>query len=41
MLDEQGEVLQTKTNDANGKIYFDAIDYDQAGTYKYTIREVV
>ena len=40
-MDEQGEVLQTKTNDANGKIYFDAIDYDQAGTYKYTIREVV
>ncbi len=40
LLDEQGEVLQTKTNDANGKIYFDAIDYDQAGTYKYTIREV-
>ncbi|WP_260663680.1 Spy0128 family protein [Enterococcus casseliflavus] len=35
LLDEQGEVLQTKTNDANGKIYFDAIDYDQAGTYKY------
>ncbi|MBK0071103.1 SpaA isopeptide-forming pilin-related protein, partial [Enterococcus sp. S53] len=29
-----------KSNDANGKIYFDAIDYDQAGTYKYTIREV-
>nr|WP_308666696.1 FctA domain-containing protein [Enterococcus innesii] len=40
LLDEQGEVLQTKTNDANGKIYFDAIDYDQTGTYKYTIREV-
>ncbi|MBW9324076.1 LPXTG cell wall anchor domain-containing protein [Enterococcus casseliflavus] len=40
LLDEQGEVLQTKTNDANGKIYFDAIDYDQVGTYKYTIREV-
>ncbi len=40
LLDEQGEVLQTKSNDANGKIYFDAIDYDQAGTYKYTIREV-
>jgi len=40
LLDEQGEVIQTKSNDANGKIYFDAIDYDQAGTYKYTIREV-
>ena len=33
-------MLQTKSNDANGEIYFDSIDYDQAGTYKYTIREV-
>lgn len=37
---KEGGVLQTKSNDANGKIYFDAINYDQAGTYKYTIREV-
>jgi pilin isopeptide linkage protein/LPXTG-motif cell wall-anchored protein len=41
LVDEQGTVLQTKTNDATGKIYFDAIEYDEAGTYNYTIQEVI
>ncbi|MDH6365125.1 pilin isopeptide linkage protein/LPXTG-motif cell wall-anchored protein [Enterococcus sp. PF1-24] len=40
LVDGEGNVLQTKTNDANGKIYFDAINYDVAGSYQYTIREV-
>ncbi|MBW9325283.1 LPXTG cell wall anchor domain-containing protein [Enterococcus casseliflavus] len=40
LVDDQGEVLQIKTNDVNGKIYFDSISYDKAGEYQYTIREV-
>ncbi|MFS0939968.1 Spy0128 family protein [Enterococcus casseliflavus] len=39
LVDEAGTVLQTKANDATGKIYFDAIPYDKAGEYRYTIRE--
>ncbi|MGF1998784.1 Spy0128 family protein [Enterococcus casseliflavus] len=39
LVDEAGTVLQTKANDAMGKIYFDAIPYDKAGEYRYTIRE--
>ena len=39
LVDEEGTVLQTKANDATGKIYFDAIPYDKAGEYRYTIRE--
>ncbi|RVU98155.1 VWA domain-containing protein [Coriobacteriales bacterium OH1046] len=34
-------VLQTKQNDGDGKIVFDAISYSAAGTYSYTINEVV
>ncbi|MGM0168071.1 hypothetical protein IGI39_003083 [Enterococcus sp. AZ135] len=40
LLDSQGNVLQTKTNDGNGKIYFDALPFEKAGTYEYTIQEV-
>ncbi len=39
LVDEDGTVLQTKANDATGKIYFDALAYDEAGEYRYTIRE--
>ena len=38
-MDDQGKVLDTKSNDATGNVYFDAIAYDKAGTYEYTIRE--
>ncbi|MGH1747414.1 Spy0128 family protein [Enterococcus entomosocium] len=39
LVDEEGTVLQTKANDATGKIYFDALPYEEAGEYHYTIRE--
>ena len=39
LVNEDGTVLQTKANDATGKIYFDALAYDEAGEYRYTIRE--
>ncbi len=39
LVNEAGTVLQTKANDATGKIYFDALAYDEAGEYRYTIRE--
>ncbi|OTO26120.1 FctA domain-containing protein [Enterococcus sp. 3C7_DIV0644] len=39
LVDEAGTVLQTKANDATGKIYFDALAYDETGEYHYTIRE--
>lgn len=31
--------IQTKPNDANGKVQFDSIEYDKAGTYSYIISE--
>ena len=40
LVDNKGAVLQTKQNDGNGNIYFDAIAYDKAGTYEYIIKEV-
>ena len=40
LLDESGKVLQTVTNDANGSIKFETINYDKVGTYKYKVREV-
>ena len=39
LVDEEGTVLQTKANDATGQIYFDALTYEEAGEYRYTIRE--
>ncbi|MGX7174543.1 Spy0128 family protein, partial [Enterococcus ratti] len=33
------KVLQTKSNDASGQIYFDELAYEKAGEYHYTIRE--
>ena len=43
LLDENGTVLQTKQNAADGTVTFDAIAYSEAmiGTHKYTIKEVV
>ena len=40
-LNGDGGVDQTKKNDKDGKVLFDAITYDKAGTYEYTISEVV
>lgn len=40
LKDASGNVLQTKTNDASGKIKFDDIEYTEEGTYTYTITEV-
>ena len=40
LKDESGNLLQTKANDAQGKVYFDPIEYDETGIYKYTIEEV-
>ena len=40
LKDADGKVLQTKTNDADGNVAFDKIDYTSAGTYNYTISEV-
>lgn len=43
LSDEQGTVLQTKSNDAEGNVTFDPITYEttQAGSHVYTIKEVV
>ncbi|MFS9156471.1 Spy0128 family protein, partial [Streptococcus infantis] len=37
---ENGNVIQTKKNAADGTIQFDAIAYDQEGRHTYTVREV-
>ena len=36
----EGKALQTKTNDAEGNVSF-SVEYNKAGTYTYTISEVV
>lgn len=40
LKDAEGKVLQTVTNDAAGNVSFN-VDYNKAGTYTYTISEVV
>ena len=43
LKDEQGNVLQTKKNDADGKVTFDSLKYTEADidkTYTYTVSEV-
>jgi pilin isopeptide linkage protein/LPXTG-motif cell wall-anchored protein len=42
VVDSDGNVIQTVTNDANGTINFDEIRYtqDDLGTHTYTVREV-
>ncbi|WP_414169910.1 Spy0128 family protein [Streptococcus sp. BJSWXB5TM5] len=39
-LVENGKVIQTKKNAADGTIQFDAISYDNEGSHTYTVREV-
>uniref|UniRef100_UPI00066AF774 Spy0128 family protein n=1 Tax=Streptococcus pseudopneumoniae TaxID=257758 RepID=UPI00066AF774 len=39
-LVENGKVIQTKKNAADGTIQFDAISYDKEGAHTYTVREV-
>ena len=41
LRDKAGKVVQTVTNDADGSVTFEPISYDAAGTYNYTIAEVV
>ena len=38
-LKENGQILQTVKNDADGKVQFKDIEYTKAGTYEYTISE--
>lgn len=40
LLDADGKVIDTRTNDAAGNVKFDNLSYDAAGTYTYTMREV-
>ena len=43
LINESGNVLQTKkitTSNLTGSVAFNAISYDKAGTYTYTIKEV-
>jgi pilin isopeptide linkage protein len=40
LKDKNGKTLQTKRNTALGTVVFDEIEYDEAGTYEYTISEV-
>ena len=40
LKDASRNVLQTKTNAADGSVAFDAIEYSQAGDFDYTISEV-
>ncbi|OFK07394.1 YSIRK signal domain/LPXTG anchor domain surface protein, partial [Streptococcus sp. HMSC073D05] len=42
LKDASGQVLQTKTNDASGKVAFDALTYknNEVGVHKYTVEEV-
>lgn len=35
-----GTVLQTQKNDAKGKVYFNELTFDHAGTFPFTVREV-
>lgn len=38
-LVENGKVVATAHNDAEGKVNFDALKYDKAGTHTYVVRE--
>ncbi|WP_260843547.1 Spy0128 family protein [Streptococcus constellatus] len=39
LQDDKGQVLQTKTNAADGKVIFEPIEYDTVGEYHYVIKE--
>ena len=38
-LVENGKVVATAPNDAEGNVNFDALEYDEAGTHTYVVRE--
>ena len=40
LYDDKGQILQTATNEADGSINFAAINYSQAGTFNYVIKEI-
>lgn len=40
LYDSNGTLIDTKTNDASGKITFRTIPYYTAGTYSYTVKEI-
>ena len=40
LVGSDGTVLQTQKNDAKGKVYFNELTFDRAGTFTYTVREV-
>ena len=40
LVGPDGKVLQTQKNDADGKVAFDELTFDQPGTFIYTVREV-
>lgn len=40
LYDDKGQLLQTATNEADGSINFAAINYSQAGTFNYLIKEI-
>lgn len=40
LVGSDGSVIQTQKNDAHGKVAFDKLTFDHAGTFTYTIREV-
>ena len=40
LLDENGKVVQTVQNDADGTITFKDVEFEKAGTYKFTVVEV-
>lgn len=40
LVGSDGSVIQTQKNDAHGKVAFDKLTFDHAGTFIYTVREV-
>lgn len=40
LVGSDGSVIQTQKNDAHGKVAFDKLAFDHAGTFTYTVREV-
>ena len=40
LLDADGNTVATGTNDSNGKVVLDSVEYTQIGEYNYTLHEV-
>lgn len=40
LMGSDGSVIQTQKNDAKGKVYFNELTFDHAGTFPFTVREV-